>query len=104
MKIVIRQVAPSDHSFIFATYLRNRWFDKANNTILKRATWSTLQHKRIEKILEEGKVLVACLSEDPDTITGYTLRDGDNLYTYIKLRWRSPGLAIEDKLVKEFNK
>ena len=100
MKIQIRTAVQSDHSFIYATYLRNKWFDKINKTTLKRSTWSNLQHKRIEDILLSKVVLIACLAEDPDVILGYSFIDGSNPYTYVKLDWRSPGLGIADKLLK----
>lgn len=101
MKITIREAVPSDHAFIFATYLRNRWFDKNNTTTLKRSTWSSLQHKRIEDMLAVGGVLVACLSEDEDVIVGYMLPEG---FVYVKQDWRSPGIDIGGRLMKEMSK
>lgn len=101
MRIIIRKLLPSDHNFIFATYLRNRYFDKDNKTTLKRSTWSAMQHKRLETIMAIDSVYVACLDEDKDLILGYSLMDGHAPYTYIKLAWRSPGLNIANKLLKE---
>lgn len=103
MKILIRKYDSKDCAFIFATYLRNRWFDKGNMTTLKRATWSNLQHSRIEKLLEEQTVLVACLDEDPDTILGYTFLDGNTPFCYVKLSFRGEGFNVQDKLLKELN-
>jgi hypothetical protein len=103
MKIVVRKSVPSDHPFVYATYIRNRWFDKANTTTLKRSTWSKLQHSRLEGILEAG-IVVACLSDDLDTIVGYALVDGEKPYSYVKLAWRSEGLGIKELLLKEVNK
>src|ERR1700678_1249437 len=99
MKITIRKALPTDHPFIFATYLRNRWFDKGQKTTLKRSTWSSLQHRRIEQVLTLGSVYVACLAEDPDTILGYSFIDSGVPFAYVKLDWRSPGLAIAEKLI-----
>lgn len=104
MKILVRDYTSSDSNFIFATYLRNRFFDKANTTTLKRSTWSSLQHKRLEAIMHNDRVVVACLDEDVDTILGYALMDGNSPYCYIKLAWRSPGLDIKTKLLKELIK
>ena len=101
MRIIVRTLLPSDHNFIFATYLRNRYFDKANKTTLKRSTWSAMQHKRLEAIMTNDKVFVACLDEDQDTILGYSLMDGLEPYTYVKLAWRSTGLNIANTLLKE---
>jgi hypothetical protein len=99
MRIVIRNSKPSDYAFMFATYLRNRYFDKNNKTTLKRSTWSDLHHKRLESILP--KALVACLSEDEDTILGYSFIDGKEPWVYVKLAWRSQGLDLKTKLLKE---
>ena len=60
-----------------------------------------MQHKRLEKLFKEEVVLVACLSEDHDTILGYALFEGDEPYIYIKLDWRSPGIDVKGKLLKE---
>lgn len=99
MKIVLRQSVPSDHPFIFATYIRHNWFSPRNTTTLKRSTWSQLQHTRLEGILARG-VVVACLGDDPDVIVGYALDDGGKPFAYVKLAWRSPGLGIKDKLLE----
>lgn len=97
MKIELRPLRDSDHNFIYATYIRNRFFDKNNHTTLKRATWSSLQHKRLEGILERNKgILVACLENDQDVILGYSLPEED--YVYIKLAWRSEDLKLKERL------
>jgi DNA polymerase elongation subunit (family B) len=105
MKIQIRPIVESDHAFIFATYLRNKWFDKGNKTTLKRSTWSKLQHKRIEDLMHsesaKNNFLVACLEEDPDVILGYAFTDGQTPFVYVKLPWRSEELGIASKLLKE---
>ena len=102
MRIVIRPATESDHNFIYATYIRNRWFDKGNVTTLKRSTWSAMQHKRLEGILTG--TLIACLDEDPDTIVGYALWDGRTPYSYIKRDWRQVNPPIKDQLIKELTK
>lgn len=101
MRITIRPSSPSDHNFIYKTYLLNRWYSKENLTTLKKDTWIKMQHKRLETILNNEVVLIACSSEDPDYIVGYSLMDGPRPWTYVKKAWRSPDLAIEEKLLKE---
>ncbi len=103
MKIKIRPAVSSDHNFIYATYLRNEWFNKSNATTLKRATWSALHHKKLEEILK-GLVLIACLDESPDTILGYSFSNGSKPYCYVKLAWRSEGLIVKDRLLEELSK
>lgn len=104
MKIVTRKAIPSDHPFIYATYIRNRWFDKANKTSLPRSVWSTLQHKRLEVALATQPVTVACLDEDPDVLVGYGFKDSGVLYIYVKLDFRSLGLGVRELLMKEVEK
>lgn len=102
MKIAYRKFKQSDEAFIFSTYIRNRWFDKANTTTLKRATWSKLQHKRIEDIMYRGSngIVIACLSEEPDTILGYCFMDNATPWCYIKLAWRDDKLGLKVKLLE----
>lgn len=86
--ITIRDHVPDDEPFLFSTYLKNNWYDKTNSTTLKKNTWMSLQHKRLEKVLETQKVSIACLKEDPDVIIGYCFNDAGKPFVYIKLAWR----------------
>lgn len=98
--IQIRDVEPDDHAFLFSTYLKNNWYDKTQSTTLKKHTWMALQHKRLEKVLTEDKVKIACLAEEPDTIVGYAFRDGAKPFAYVKLAWRSDILDLKNRLIK----
>lgn len=60
-----------------------------------------MQHKRLEGALASRFAMVACLNEDKDYILGYALMDGDKPFAYVKLAFRSPGLQIAPKLIKE---
>ena len=104
MRIKVRPALPTDYPFIFATYIRNRWFSKDNKTTLKRSTWSAMQHRRLEAIFEAKQpVYVACLDEDDDTILGYSLKDGKGVFVYVKLAFRAPGFQLADRLLKELS-
>lgn len=100
--VQIRDHKLTDHPFLFSTYLKNNWYDKTNSTTLKKATWMGLQHSRLEKVLEEQKVKIACLSEDPDVILGYSFQDGSAPFVYVKLAWRNTfcKLNLKDLLLK----
>ena len=103
MKIILRPAVSTDHAFVYATYIRGKWFDRDNKTTLKRSTWSALQHQRLEMVLTGSQaipVTVACLDEDPDTILGYGFQDGEEYYTYVKLAFRSPGLNVKERLLE----
>lgn len=103
MKILIRQFRQDDENFIYATYLRHNWFSKTNTTTLKRKTWSSLHHNRIEQIMARQAVLVACLSEDQDTILGYAFKDGSAPFVYVKLPFRNESFKVREKLLKELS-
>lgn len=91
---------PDDHAFLFATYLQNNWYDKTNSTTLKKATWMSLQHKRLEKVLAEQPIKIACLSKDEDIIVGYAFQDGNKPFCYVKLGWRKNPVNIKEMLMK----
>ena len=99
-QIQIRDAEPSDHAFLFATYLKNNWYDQTQSTTLKKHTWMALQHRRLEKVLNTKPVKIACLSEDPEVILGYAFKDGDKPFSYVKLAWRSTVLRIAETLIE----
>jgi hypothetical protein len=98
--IKIRNQVAEDHNFLFATYLQNNWYDKTNTTTLKKDTWMSLQHKRLEKVLDTQDIKIACLSADPDIILGYAFQDGSKPFTYVKLAWRNNPVNIKEMLLK----
>lgn len=98
--IQIRNHVKDDEPFLFATYLQHNWYDKTNTTTLKKATWMSLQHKRLESVLENDTVKIACLKEDPDVILGYAFQDGKKPFCYLKLAWRQGPIDIKDLLLK----
>lgn len=98
--IKVRNHVPDDHAFLFATYLQNNWYDKTNSTTLKKATWMGLQHKRLEKVLAEQQIKIACLSKDEDIIVGYAFQDGNKPFCYVKLAWRKNPVNIKEMLMK----
>lgn len=97
-QVIVRPAVTADHNFVYATYLRNRWFSDSNTTTLRKDTWMKLQHQRLEKIMATQRVLVACLSVDPDVILGYRLDDGSEPFTYIKRAFRQEDFQIQKQL------
>lgn len=95
--IKVRELRESDLAFIFATWLRQLWFSPSNKTTFGKEEFMRLHHMRIEKVLKEKPVRVACLLEDEDVIVGYEVKDSEP-FTYMKKAWR--GLGVE-KLLKE---
>jgi len=100
-EISIRNHVADDHNFLFATYLQNNWYDKTNTTTLKKDTWMSLQHKRLENVLATQNVKIVCLSDDPDIILGYAFQDGSKPFCYVKLAWRNnPFLDLKETLLE----
>lgn len=99
--ITIRPYKEDDKAFIFATYLRNTWYSKDNTTTLEKGLWMGLQHARMEKALPTLGIRVACITDDPDTILGYSFKDQDKQFTYIKLAFRDPSYNITNLLESE---
>lgn len=91
LEIMIRGVQPSDHAFIYATWLRQLWFSADTTTTLHKQVFMRVNHNLIEKVLKEDRVLVASLKEDPDVILGYAAFE-DRPYVYVKKVWREAGV------------
>lgn len=97
--LLVRKIEPDDHAFFFSTYLKNKWYAKTQSTTLKKHTWMSLQHKRLEKVLKDQDVFVASFSDDPGTIIGYAFSDCGVPFCYVKLAWRDPELNVSKILL-----
>ena len=103
--IIVRRTLNDDVPFLFATYLKHNWYDKRNSTMLPKMVWTLAQRKKLSKIIEEQKVRVACLSDDPDIILGYGFMDNDKKpFVYVKLAWRNSPYKIEELLTTTIEK
>lgn len=98
--IQIRNQTKDDEPFLFSTYLQHNWYDKTNSTTLKKDTWMSLQHKRLENVLKNQEIKIACLKTDPDVILGYAFKDGNKPFSYVKLAWRNCPIDIKEMLLK----
>lgn len=97
--IIVRKAIAEDIPFLFSTYLKHNWYDKRNTTLLPKFVWTTAQRKRLQKIFDEGRIRVACLSDDKEIILGYAFMDKDDkVFVYVKMAWRNSPYKIEDLL------
>ena len=103
LPIRFRAATQEDVSFIFNSWLksyRNSLFSKnISNTI-----YYTEQHKLIERLISENKVIVACNTEDPNQLFGYICSgevEGFYIchYVYVKHTYRNMGIGKQ--LLKE---
>lgn len=102
--IKFREHLPTDEPFLFSTYLKNNWYRQESSTMLPKKVWMWAQHKRLEKILKNQIITIACLSEDPDVILGYSFWDDKEPFTYIKLAWRNEKLDLKTQLTERIQK
>lgn len=94
--VVLRLAQESDHSFIYATWLKGiYWGDPYFQQIPQSIYWKT-QSKCIQKILEDPdyKVIMAVLDNAPNEIKGYAVVRGEHvLWVYVKKDYRGEGIA-----------
>lgn len=104
---VVRDMVPGDKSFILSTFLKGlRFGNDLFKEIQSEAYFSNYQ-KIIEGLISmpSAEVKVACLSEDPDVILGYSIhsKDGTKVHwTFVKNSWRNIGIcaALVPKNIK----
>lgn len=97
--IIVRKANKEDVPFLFSTYLKHNWYDKRNSTMLPKMVWTLAQRKRLQKVFDEQRIKVACLSDDPEIILGYGFIDNDKKpFIYVKLAWRNSPYKIEELL------
>jgi hypothetical protein len=85
----------SDHAFLYSSWRNALWFaekrdPKASDLFYKEAS------EYIAALLKdpEAKIRIACLSDDPDMLLGWSLMRGDHLeFVYVKIDYRRKGIG-----------
>lgn len=92
--VVIRPFnAKEDEAFVYATWTKNQFYAIKEPVNVSKAVWFSNKCASIKKILETGNVYVACLSDDPDFIIGYSVfKDDQPEWIYIKKKYRHHGI------------
>ncbi len=92
--IAYRSSKPEDINFILATWLRGLRYGNELFEQIDKDIYFAEYHKVIEALLRVSQVRVACLKDDPDTILGYAVLQGDKVHwIHIKSAWRRIGIA-----------
>lgn len=90
----IRELRAADLPFIYATWLRSLYY---GNPMYKQIVKDLFFNKYklvLYELVSRSNVQVCCLTDDPDTILGYSVHEGDRLHwVYVKEPWRKLGLA-----------
>lgn len=94
--IKIRQGELADVSLIYASWIRPLYYDGLGCNYVDQNDFMAYQKRRITFILSRPStnVLVACLSDTPDVIVGYSVIEWRKLWwIYVKKAWRDMGIA-----------
>jgi hypothetical protein len=95
----LRDANEADFPFIYSTWLKGLRYGNDAFGMIDQQAYFDKYHQVIEKILAAPStyILVACLSDDPSTILGYSVREGtDTLhYVHVKDAFRRFGIAKE---------
>jgi GNAT superfamily N-acetyltransferase len=94
---IIRNHRIEDESFIYSTWLLGLYYgdDKIKAETPDHAFMKA--YRPIIRLLlarPDTKIKVVCVTEDPDTIIGYSVFEGDTLHwVFVRPAWRKFGLA-----------
>lgn len=95
-KIIVREFNPmTDSGLVYSTWRRSLWYDEPREESLAHAFFSATT-KHIKSLLSKrgAHLKIACFSDDPDLIVGYSLFVGTHLeWCYVKIDSRNQGIA-----------
>lgn len=92
--ISVRGLGEGDRAFIFSTMLKGLYHGCELYNQMAPVVFFEKYGEVVEKLLEKATVRVACLSDEPDTIIGYSISRYNALdYIFIKRPWRRQGIS-----------
>lgn len=100
MNVVLRELRPEDHAFIYSTWTKQDWHERVKHTIPHelRETWWDTKSREIKQSLEEDEVCIACPDDEPWLVVGYGIhRNGKLIWRYVKRDYRGKGI---EKLIE----
>lgn len=87
-KVKIRPLKKGDQSLIYNSWGKGAAYSTANTQTMDQV------NDRIEEVLSNGEILVACLQSDPDFIVGYAaFQNSALLWIYVKVDYRRQAIA-----------
>ena len=93
----LRPMRESDRHLVLSSWLRSyagRSLDARDYTGEARGAFSVDYVPVIRALLGRSRVIVACLTDEPDAIVGWMAWEADTLhYVLVKPRWRQLGIA-----------
>jgi len=99
--VLIRNVAPGDLNFLFATWLRD--LRDADASALPDDLWFTAHRAFIERQFADPavKVLVACAADQPNEILGYVVAEPSEVLQWVFVRKGLRGQGLAKRLLQE---
>ena len=107
--VSFRPAAETDHSFIFATWLRGLYYGNAFFRQIDKEEFFPVYSRTIQNLIFKptAEIKIACLKDEPDTILGYSLYEelpplSILHWVFVKPEWRKVGIA-QALMPKEVN-
>lgn len=96
-----------DSAFIYSSWCNGLYFSSVLPMQITRKEFFQEQSKFIKGLLEKADIQIVCLSDDPDTILGYSVILGECLeWIFVKESFRRTGIAkflLKNKEIKYVN-
>lgn len=94
----IRDVKPTDKSFILATFLRGLYHGDSWFSLIPRRIFMDNYKTVCQSLVSEGNsiIKIACLKDEPDVIIGYSILSNDYQtihWVFVKKSWREKGVG-----------
>ncbi len=92
--ILIRRADADDAAFVFSYWLRDYYERSAFAKGITKATFMSLHHLLLERLIARSVMHIACDPEDPTVCFGFICAEGPVLhYVYVKRRFRGMGVG-----------
>lgn len=94
VNVLLREGNEDDYAFVYATWLKglrhgNDWFEAIDADCYFNKYKEVVRH-----LLHTSKLVVACLSDEPDVVLGYVVTRGPVLHwVFVKKAWRKLGIG-----------
>ena len=100
MQVVLRKFNPDrDSGLIYSSYPKGVYYgsqapiNPTGDDKIKSAWFKTF-HRELKNQIEGSTIIIACMSDDPDIILGYSIMTDTTLdFIYVKEMFRSQGIA-----------
>ncbi len=92
----IRDYQDDDRNFILATFLRALYHGGSQYSLMHKNTFMGHYKHMAEALVDHQNIKVACLTEDPSVILGYSISIPHKqalTFVFVKQAWRNIGIA-----------